>query len=289
MLIGGAFSGGAAKGAVQAGALMRAKESYDLDQMGIMSGISVGSINATHLAQAGPGQMDAYIDHLAQMWKGIRGNKDVYKTRLLGKVGLALGFYDSLYDTSPLRALLEANIDEMSLRSSGREVRVGVVDMESGRYHLLDPAKGQAVSKVMGSSAMPVFFPHELYEGRILYDGGLRNITPLASVFAEQPDEIHVFLTSPYSRELRNRPMRNVHAMDLLLRALELWGNEVYMGDIETALEKNRGAPANGYRKVRLVLWAPQEEPTDDALDFSPRNIDRMFDQGASIKPVVLE
>jgi len=92
-------------------------------------------------------------------------------------------------------------------------------------------------------------------------DGGVRNITPLSSAFAAEPDEIYVLLTSRLVRRGRRFPGSAVQqqdysqwddswlgtrvgGLDVLKRTVGILTDEVYLDDVRGALDWNEVAAA---------------------------------------------
>ena len=103
------LSGGGAKGAFQVGVLdqLITKRKVKVD---IAVGTSTGSIQALAVAEDD-------LPKLIRLWTEIKGNDDIYRKR--GGTFLAvINGKPSLYDASPLRALLEKNVDEARLQAN---------------------------------------------------------------------------------------------------------------------------------------------------------------------------
>lgn len=257
------LGGGGARGAFQVGMLRSLVVERGLDFQ-IIRGISVGALNAAFLAQA-PTQGDSLaalqrqVVVLERLWRQeIQGNHSVYGERAGGLVGLAAGA-DSLYSLEPLKRLLSKHLSVTALKQSGRDFRVGTVSLVSGRYQEWGPDSPKFLDKVLASASIPVVFPFvkSTAPRDILVDGGVRNITPLSSAFAAQPDEIYVLLTSrlvrqgpelpdsgvmeePYDRWDDNWLGTKVSGFQVLRRTVEILSDEVYLDDIRTALDWNQ-------------------------------------------------
>src|SRR5688572_3488648 len=111
--------GGGARGAYQAGVLSRLGETFaDLD-VGIVTGVSAGAINAAYLCNH-PGSLGPATRDLAALWAGLdtdhvyRGERAALMTnaarwgvQLLSGGNRALPGVRGLVDTAPLRSSLE--------------------------------------------------------------------------------------------------------------------------------------------------------------------------------------
>lgn len=256
------LTGGGARGAYQVGMLRELVVNQHLD-FHIIRGVSVGALNAAFLAQApttGDSQaaLVKQVHELQELWLSeIKGNHSVYADRL-GLLGLAAGT-DSLYSLQPLRQLIDKRLHVEALRTSGRNFTVGTVSLVTGRYEEWPPSDEHFVDKLIASSAIPVVFPFVDFkeDKEVLVDGGVRNITPLGSVFREEPDEIYILLASQVIREdtedLPSSAVRQdtyqkwddnwlgtkVSGLDVLKRTLDILSDEIYLDDIRSALRWN--------------------------------------------------
>lgn len=285
------LAGGGARGAYQVGMLQDLVIHKGLDFQ-IIRGVSVGALNAAFLAQASTSgdslsNLRAKVDELYNLWRyEIEGNHSVYAEKG-GFLGIVAGA-DSLYSFEPLRALIRKYVDINSLRDSGRDFRVGIVSLVSGKYHESTPDDNNFIEKLIASASIPVVFPYVdiKSERDVLIDGGVRNISPLASAFEAHPDEIYVLLTSRMIRVGQDLPDScvpedsykkwddnwlgtKVSGLDVLRRTIEIITDEIYLDDLRGALHWNE--VANEIEKSTEAIrqiYHPQGIPDaiDDAL-----------------------
>lgn len=238
----------------------------------IIRGVSVGSLNAAVLAQAPMGSDDgesqrnlvAQVVTLERIWCGeVKGNSSIYAGRA-GVPGFLLGA-DSLYSIRPLRKLIKQYVSEEALGRSGRDFTIGTVSLVSGKYEECGPGTPDFMERFIASSSIPVVFPPVSVKqpDDILVDGGVRSVTPLASVFHANPpaDEIYVLLASRlvpdedgkvasgaevhrFDQWDDNFLGTEVNGLDILMRTVDLLTDEVYLGDIRNALDWNEMAKA---------------------------------------------
>lgn len=198
------LSGGGAKGAFEAGAVYHLVVHRGCDFKDF-SGVSVGALNVAYLAQA-PVKGDSLANlqaralGLVELWRGIRGPKQVMKGRFLGLPRMLIFGTESLKDFTPLRKLIEREIKLDALLDSGREVRVGTVSFYDGTYREVTPDSKQLLAPVQfldyiyASALVPVFGkmpriqeaesqpPDSRYWSQFT-DGGVRHPTPIAGYF----------------------------------------------------------------------------------------------------------
>jgi hypothetical protein len=198
------LSGGGAKGAFEAGAVYHLVVHRGCDFKDF-SGVSAGALNVAYLAQApvegdSLAHLQTQAKGLVDLWRDIRGAKQVLRGRFLGLPRLLIFGTESLKNFTPLRTLLEREIQVDSLLHSGREVRVGTVSFYDGTYREVMPtspqllAPAQFVDYVYASALIPVYGtmpriqeskdqpPDSEYWSQFT-DGGVRHPTPVAGYF----------------------------------------------------------------------------------------------------------
>jgi NTE family protein len=254
------LGGGGARGSFQVGMLEHLVGTLGLD-FEIIRGVSVGALNASYLAQASmAGDSLANLKHqvgqLRALWtQKIQGNYSVYQGRPGSYAGLVAGA-DSLFSLKPLRGLIESDLDVARLRNSGRDFSVGYASLVSGDYAEASADDPDFIERLVSSASIPVVFPFVDLNRDVFVDGGVRNITPLASAFRANPDEVYVLMTSravfannqvPTNTVLPNTYEQwddnwlgtKVNGFDVLERTLDIILDEVYLEDIRSAIDTN--------------------------------------------------
>ncbi|MFO0615382.1 MAG: patatin-like phospholipase family protein [Polyangiaceae bacterium] len=303
------LTGGGARGAYQAGVLRGLADRMPRgapSPFTIIAGASAGAINALALA-AGSGDFRATTARLWETWANL-DSRAVFRSDAgsIARIGahwtkdLLLGGFlgttnsNHLLDTSPLRALLAAELDFGAMRASIRSGRVHAVAISATNY-----ASGAAVTffeggeglepwvrtarvgvraslsleHVMASAAIPVFFPPERLAGSHWGDGCVRLSAPLSPAIHLGADQVLAIgvRTTPTAHEARAdalRPLPRVAAADLggtLLNAVFLDSLEA---DLERAQRINRtlallgphAAHPDGLRIVRADAICPSRD-----------------------------
>lgn len=311
------MSGGGARGAFELGAVDYLVKDRGLD-FDVIAGVSVGSLNAVMLAQGlGHEGLVERVDVLERLWFGLNGDADIYRKRFLGQL-LALLFKNSMYDPAPLKQKLEQHLDQDALATSGRQLRIGGVSLESGNYVPIHQLYDSIVDWTLASSSMPLAFPPVHVADRHVVDGGIRNITPLKDAFLalkdpigrRQPegrDQMYILLASPL-RVANGAGAKWNSGRAIAARALEILLNEIFREDISHALAVNRSVRAfvatekllrergvldqgaqdmlqsfpfrpPNYKPVEIFAVAPDEEYME-TLTFDRAQIRRAFDAG---------
>ena len=257
------LGGGGARGAYQVGMLDVLVNALKLDFQ-IIRGVSIGALNAAFLAQApiNPNSLQnlqSSVTELLEIWTDeILGNKSVYRERIGGFPALAIGA-DSLLDNEPLQALINHHLNTAQVATSGRDFAVGVVNLVDGSFSERNPSSPTFLDEVLASAAIPVIFPPVWNKSaqEVLVDGGVREITPLSSVFRAAPTEIYVLMgnraiksqdgslprntsfPSSYTRWDDNFIGTRVTGLDILKRTIEILNDEIYLDDIRGAVAWN--------------------------------------------------
>jgi len=285
------LSGGGGRGAWQVGACehLILERGYGFD---LIAGVSAGAVNGATLAQAHDhDELEAELEHLRSVWFGLRGNHDIYRSRPLGRVRMVLGRHPGVYEPGPLREILLEHIDPSRVATSPVQLRVGYVDLVTGRYRTAGNDDAALRDAVLASCSLPVAFPPvALRNGRELgVDGGVRSISPLLdalAALAERPpapggDEVWVILTHP----LRRRQETQIQSwLTVARRCVSLLTDESLPEDLARVrqisdLLRSEAMPDGG-RDVRLRVVHPQQRLDGPTLDFTPARLRARYEDG---------
>lgn len=220
------LAGGGSLGAVEVGMLrVLAEHGVRAD---LVVGASVGAINAAYYA-ARP--TPEGVAGLAAVWSGIH-TRDVFPfSPARGLFGF-LGWEDGLVDPRPLRALLERASPVARLEDAAVPCHVVATDVLDGREVVL--SRGDAVSALLASAAIPGVFPPVVRDGRPLTDGGVASNTPVATAIALGAERV-IVLPTGYACSLA-RPPRGAVAM--ALHALTLMIVRQLVVDVERLADR---------------------------------------------------
>lgn len=211
------LSGGGARAAYQVGVLKATSEimgSPKKSPFDLYAGTSAGAINASFVVQKSLNWADG-IKELHEMWNGLHAG-DVYETgwvkiwqsakpwvRMVGAPmwGGSKEPPKSLLDNTPLKKMLEKNIDADSIHQNVVNGHVdglaittfdyttGVhntffdskVDVEPWSRHQRTSHRSMlGVNHILASSALPLIFPSVEIMGRQYGDGAMRQTAPLS-------------------------------------------------------------------------------------------------------------
>ena len=244
----------------------------------VLTGTSVGALNAAFLGQARTGrELGTLVPGVKDFMVGIKGNRSLYRS------GFLRGFYrllfrDSLYNPAGLRSLLAGKLDLERIFHPATVVKVTAVALENGELFHADSRHrelGEDFRRyVLASASMPFFFPAVRITGKHWYDGGLRDLTPLAAAMEENPDEIVVITTFPLGPNLQAiiPPVKAGGALKALLRTIEILLSEIAVNDLQLAQTINQTCWRLPKKKpVPIRIIAPQTQLSGDTLAFNPR------------------
>lgn len=277
------LGGGGAWGAFQAAAAKYAHEVKDYEWSTIR-GVSCGAVNGALIAQGRYRELD-------QLWHRIERD-DVYRGTLLGGLlwRVLIRGERSIYDLTPLWRTIERYVDPAAIVTP---IEVGVTSLFSGEYVSFTGDGPSFRRAVLASATLPVLWGpiYDLPEAADAVDGGVRNITPLKEVIAEDPDKIVVINCGPRDRP----PFPPTRASDIVtvaVRTLATAMHEIFLNDVNECLKINdlvrqaedqdavlRHENGRPYRVIDVTVIEPVE-PLGDWLDFSREAIDRCWDTG---------
>ncbi|MBZ5720110.1 MAG: patatin-like phospholipase family protein [Acidobacteriia bacterium] len=216
------LSGGGAKGAFEAGAIYHLVVDRHCD-FKEMSGVSVGALNGSFLAQASSSSdperslrnLGEQAEELVKVWESIKGPQDIFKKRFLGMLRFGLFKIENLNDFTPLHNLINEKVSPNKLLV-GRTVRVGVVSFWDGRYREVVASKTSEqdnqrfLDYVFAGSLIPIYgrMPQiqddaattDKKQWTQFADAGLRRVTPVSSYFMTCDTSV-VSSSSPCNRQ----------------------------------------------------------------------------------------
>jgi NTE family protein len=288
------MSGGGAFGAFEAGCVQQITTHDPTRNYDYYAGISVGALNATLLAQ-----YEAFsegVPVLANMWESIEGHEDVWRWTILGYFqGLVS---TGIYDTHPLRQLIDDNLDVERLNASQKCLVFGTTNVLNGSYlEIMKPkgkplpafAKQHFIDWIMASAAFPGAFPAIQIKDQLYSDGGLSNAAPITNAINAGYEEIDVLLTGPKDNMIATTIDNVQNVFQLLPQVLVTLFLSVWVQDLYNAYLLNRAREDAGKTPARITVYAPDEPFTYDPLGFNPEEIAAMMAQGRDTQPVSLQ
>nr|WP_241266583.1 patatin-like phospholipase family protein [Streptomyces scabichelini] len=162
----------------------------------------------------------------------------------------------SIFFFYPVRAKIDAQIDPAKILSSGLELRVATVNLDSGNTRYVDQ-RGRFVDNnfpvnlrdaLQASASIPIAYPPTVLPGGNYVDGGVRDNAPLAAADLAGASDIIAVLPSPASMAAHNYTGAAFPAV--AARSFEALFDETWQNDL---------APFRGYN-VPVRVIAPQIE-----------------------------
>jgi predicted acylesterase/phospholipase RssA len=189
------LQGGGALGAYELGAARRLYRDPEFAP-DVVAGVSIGAITAVLLARP---KGRAPLAALEEFWRlvtvsgwfmppglqsyaALFGNPRFFSPRL---DVIAAASWTYIYDTAPLRATLASLVDLRALADPAATPRllVSATDVASGEIRYFDSTRhGLTLDHILASGSLPPSFPPTTIDGRVYWDGGLFDNTPLGPV-----------------------------------------------------------------------------------------------------------
>ena len=289
------LSGGAVKGAFQAGALRVLLERGFVPDY--IWGVSVGALNGALLAdragRAAPEAPDwaAIGAQMEEFWrKRIRTPADIVRQRTRTAVawGTLRGRFKGLLDNAPLRELLRETLSVEALRRSPVRFHAGVVNLADGQFFNADTRYPDLVEYILASATIPIAMPLVELDGAPLADGGVREIAPLRHALHAGAERVVVVACQ--ARRLSATALRSRNLFSLIDRVADILTDEILQRDLETAAEVNLHVPADGApattgpypgkRRVEIQVIRPVRNPRVDLMSFRASDIHELLELG---------
>lgn len=287
------LAGGGARGAYQTGALKAIGEILQTKKLpfSMISGVSVGSLNAAILAQHADDFL-AGIDKLEKLWGNIHCDQIFNTSNFeLGKSVLRnLGHFivrhrntGFLLDTTPLDSFISNNINFDRIQSHIMENRLDTIEIIANCYETQqtisfyehhNPAfedweyprhisTRATINKehIVASSALPLFFPVTKINGLHYGDGSIGLVSPLRGALRFNIDRVLIIGTRQLPMATHLEPMNNdgvgfAQVLGNMLNGLFLDNLD---RDIETVNRMNEIARLLSIWNKRKSPWRPVE------------------------------
>jgi len=289
------LSGGGGKGAYQVGVLKHTMGELKI-QYNAICGISVGSINAGWLAMFPHGEEVECIEGLEEMWRGLKTSSIYVNWVNWPKPFSYLGYIKALwkpsvYNSAPLMNLIRTKYSSERMRASGKKLRVGAMNLNTGKYRVFDENFENMTDAILASSSFPgAFLPIKIGD-HLWTDGGVKKVTPLKSAISLGADAIDVIITSPEKdlSEFTNNP----NIIKLGPRIIDIMSEEIMLNDLARALEINKliksGVEIPNRRYIDIRVFRPEETLVESSLEFEQEFIRPMIERGYADAKVITD
>ncbi len=295
------LSGGSVEGSFQAGAIKAVIEKGIFPD--VIYGVSVGSLNGAFMAnlagqkyKPGAPLTQADWDDIAQqLWNfwtdKIRAPKDVAITRsvITDAWNILFKGFNGLANTAPITAKIDSVLNLEWLQNAPVVIKVGSVDVITGELLYKKPSDDGFIDYVKGSMAIPVEMPPTLYQNKVLFDGGTREVAPIGTALNDESlsgSEVNIIAIVCQSAKLTDE--NNFNPGDLMTladRLLDIVVNNNVDNDIKYVDIINRLVDeANNlhvmlptlqkYSHVEHSVIRPAKELTIDITTFTAKDIE---------------
>lgn len=271
------LSGGGSKGAYIAGAvkfLAEAGSSYDL-----FSGVSVGSINASALAQFD--SLKPGADLLEKIWSKT-STKDVAKERFGGKFSLL--WAPSIYKIDPLKKILNDNLDFSLFSTNNKILQIITVNLNSGEAetHSSFESKEELIEAIIASSVAPIVYPPSKFKNAIHVDGGIRHVSPLGAAIEAGATSIDVICCeAPGAGQWAQTKVGG--ALSCAPRVIQIMLSEITETDLKLTCLHNElklAKPEHQKKFIELRICRPEVSLPADSTQFVPEISKKLMELG---------
>jgi len=181
------LAGGATRGAIQVG-MLRALTDRGIAP-DVVVGTSVGAMNgAVFVADA----TSDGIDHLDDLWGLARTTRifPIAPRSIVGNLRERRGY---LFPNHGIRDWIETHLSHDRLEDFPIPLHVVATEVGTGRAVML--SRGDALTALLASTAIPGVFPPVSVDGTLLYDGGVSADVPLPQALELSPTTVFVLST----------------------------------------------------------------------------------------------
>ncbi|CDW73180.1 patatin-like phospholipase family protein [Stylonychia lemnae] len=167
------LKGGANRGAYEAGAIKALVDKLESDkvQYDVVSGISVGALNAAHVASYVKGDEKLMAEDLVYRWKNMTSDK-LFQSWRFGFIE-GLFYHQGLLDNSPLHEYLNKSF--AARPCCKRKIHFNSVDTNSGNIVSFDEKTlaQDLIKGLVATSSVPFVFPGLKIQDTLMIDGGV--------------------------------------------------------------------------------------------------------------------
>lgn len=265
------LAGGGAKGAFQVGKIKQLVERGK--RWDIISGVSVGALNALFLSQWHKADQDKAADRLVELWiDEVKSSKSIYKPWAPGILTYIPALWKgSLFSTAPLKNLIKTNVDLDLVRTSDVSISIGACSLTTGKYVQANKHNPDIFDYVLASASFPVAFPTVEVGNEILTDGGIRTCIPIREILHPSIGEIDVIMNNPMNEESFVEGDRLQRLLPKIFRIVDILSDEMFLMDLQE-LSIARG--------IKINVYSPNKQVDLHVLDFDNQKIRVLIDRG---------
>jgi len=191
------LSGGGAKGAYQIGAWKALVDLGFSEQIGAISGVSVGALNSVLISQRNHSLAEFIWTDLCE--KCILKSKEIGVTDILSFIGtfsfvwpvkivnsISRLIYGGIFSREGLRMLIKEHINLSLIKNYDFQTIstcCKIPSFSAERFCLNDCSDDRIIDVMCATSAVPLVFEPEIIDNSIYYDGGLTDNIPVKPLY----------------------------------------------------------------------------------------------------------
>jgi len=285
------LQGGGDKGAYQAGALRGMVDILGSGaQYDVVSGVSVGAVNAAFISQFAKGDEKEMVSKLVDFWFNVKAS-DFYQ-QWLGGIVQGLLFEPSIYNTAPSKELYKT----IFTQNPKRFVSVGATNINDAEYRTFknfaeDLTPEKLIEAVMASFAVPGIFPYITIDEIPYIDGGAvlsldvgSAVSKCREITGGVDENIHIDIIFLSGKNYKPEDASNYTSIKMLMRAIELMS---YQSSLAGLVQAQSSYPKVDFR----YIIQPKKTLPDSILPmgFNHGNIKVMLDYGTQDAQAVIK
>jgi len=197
--------------------------------------------------------------------------------------------YPSFVSLQPFTETVQETIEFAEIRRAEKELRLAATNWETGALqiyanHDMTDQLGPLV--IMGSAAIPGFFPPVDVGSQAFVDGGVLMNTPLQEAIKAGADTLHVIYLDP---KVENIPLAGLeNTLETMYRMQVIGWAKALNNDIATVRHTNYEVAYA--RLIADTLHILQQRAPDDSLfkGLPIADIERLLEQSLKYKPLTI-
>jgi NTE family protein len=291
-MIAWALSGGGNRGPIEVGAMRALFEAGIIPQ--ILVGTSAGALNSAFLASD---PTAAGVERLAQIWLKTK-KQDIFPEGLLTHIINFILGKDGLNSGEAVRNYFIKNMPPGIETFGDLKVKLYLTtgDLQTGQLFLFgDDPQGRILDGVLSSTALPVAWPPQVFNGHQFVDGAVVADVPITIAVDKGADTIYALDLSfagpyPLQHGVYNIGLHSVRVLERqqllrdLLRVIKVSNvtlHHIYLGDIFD------GVPIEDFSHTAEMIEQGYQRTKDYLAHPTPNQISRpkAFATGAPVGP----
>lgn len=249
-----ALEGGGDMGSYEVGVLKAWVENLPPEevQYDVITGVSVGSINAVAIALHDIGKEKETVDWMLGLWSELKAS-DIYRN-WWGGIVEGIFFEEGLWDNHYEMDFLNETFQKFPERKLFRKVNINTVEFNTGEVYTFNETWpfDDLARAIRASTSMPFAFPHTYIDDYVFVDGGAiwnvdisGAIERCLEVVDDEKDIIVDTILCNGAKNVTSEDFESYNAISNYLRYNHIKGYYGFLSDYE---EIKRGYPNVNFR-----------------------------------------